>query len=221
MNWQALIDRARLLLDDNYEPYLWSEAELTYNAIEAYKEASLRAYLLEDSIGTKSVTLVAGTAIYNLPANILYVERAKLQSSDFYLERTSLFNLERRGDGVNFGSGTPTHYLLDKVGLSVRKITFFPTPNAVDTVDLDVIAAPAIDTGTITVGDEIPIDPLWQDGLTHWMLALAYQKRDGDTFNPQKALEHEALFTQRFGERFSANIIRDRMTRAPMEVITE
>lgn len=70
-----------------------------------------------------------------------------------------------------------------------------------DTIQLSVIRTPTtrliLSTDTPELPEYMHYDLIW------WCMKLAYDKRDSETYNPQRAAECDMEFTRRFGPRLS------------------
>lgn len=65
--------------------------------------------------------------------------------------------------------------------------------------------------------DEPEIAQRHHDGLLDWILYRAYTERDIEAEAPQRAANHLAAFTARFGDRQDANVMRKhRQQRRPV-----
>jgi hypothetical protein len=227
-----LIEAFRQRTDDCVEPHLFPESDILRWASEAEREACLRAKLIFDR--TKpSVCLVRvlpGITMYTLHPLIMEV-------SAVYLDRTAQFpgwqrkrlgnvdqsNAHRHRRSRDYGNcggfvddfraGTGVHrYSIDGNTLQLYGTpdsgydpTLYPqTPYSV--LRLEVYRLPLDNIETPADQPEIPA--MHQDGLVDWMLYRAYSSKDGEELDDQRATNALALFTQRFGERPSANQVR-------------
>lgn len=220
--------RARQRLDDLVTPYLWSDAELLDCINDTLWDAAVRANLtVEDDIAlpfTQKVDLTWND-LYALSSGILEVKSVYLNSQPTYtLQRTSIRRREQFYGGRPSQKGTPWAYALDltkagtgaDAGIFVRSIKFISTPVKADTAYMDVVRLPKLLSNTTDVPE---IDPLWQPDLIFGVTGLAYMKPDVDTYDPKRSGRDMQLFTDRFGERLPAVVIRERQTEVPYEMI--
>jgi hypothetical protein len=209
-------------------PYLWSDSELTDCINDTIVDASIRAGLsVQDSVlipFSQNIDL-SWAAKYALPNRAISVKSVFLISQPAYpLTRTSFSSIERNTNSIPTQFGFPYAYALDQTksgtgdyaGTYVRAITFIGTPSEADTASLTIIRLPNV----LESSDDIPeIDELFQPDLIYGVTGLAYLKRDTDTFDPQRSQRDLQIFSDRFGERLSAVVIRERQTDVPMEMI--
>lgn len=216
--------RVRNRLDDK-DPRkpLWGVDELDDYINDTVQEAALRANLtVEDDF---TIPVIAGTSTYSLPSGVLKVKSVRLASNpDYTLDESSIRQQEQYYSGRPNATGTPLRYALDKTkagdgddfGIRVRTITFLSTPDVNDTAYIDIVRLPAV----LEQEQDVPeIDPIWHSDLIFGVTALAYLKRDADTYDPEKSARDFALFEERFGPRIPAVVLRERQTDVPQEMI--
>lgn len=219
--------RARRKLDDLVKPYLWSDEELLDHINDTLWDASLRANLTiqDDYAITFTQSGTVWNSKYALPTGVLDVKSVYLNSRPHItLERTSIRRKESYFGGRPAQNGKPWAYALDQTtvgsgidyGVLVRSITFIGTPTEADTAYLDIARLPT----RLEYDSDIPeIDPMWQSDLIFGVTALAYLKQDVETYDPKRSERDFAFFTQRFGERLPANVLRERQVEVPYEMI--
>jgi hypothetical protein len=215
MNLDKLITTAATRADDLVAGKLWSRNEWIEYANDAQNEACRRARLLVDSstAAVCSITLVNGTATYDLHDSILFVRRARLveiSSGDglTVLKRCHVADLDNvAGPGWQEEVGQPRGYVPDMDDHAFRP---YPTPDtALWKVALTVVRMPLVPSVNATYpmedGEDTPeIRSRWHIGLVNWMLARAYRKQDSQTYNPKLADAFEADFEREFGKKSSA-----------------
>jgi hypothetical protein len=222
--------RARSRLDDLKAPYLWSDEELLDAINDTVRDAAVRANLtVQDEVllpFTQKVDLTWNSK-YALPSGYLKVKSVYLTSQPTYtLLQTSIRKQEQMYGGRLNQTGSPYAYALDKTqagsgddtGIQVRTITFIGTPKAADTAHLDVIRLPTL---LESDGDVPEIDEIWHPDLVFGITGLAYLKRDADTYDPERSARDLQLFSDRFGDRLPAVVIRERQTDVPLEMTVE
>lgn len=220
--------RARSRLDDLKAPYLWSDIELLDYINDTIKDASVRANLVvQDDIVLPFTQKIDGSwdAKYALPKGTLRIRSVRLDSNPFFtLSEVSIRKQEQYYGGRPNVDGSVWSYALDLTipgtgdysGSQLRAITFLGTPAEVDTAALDIERTPA----DLEVDSDIPeIDEIWHSDLIYGIAALAYLKRDSDTFDPKRSEKEFAYFEERFGPRLPAVVIRERQTDVPYEII--
>ncbi len=212
------------ILDDAVVPYLWPDLFLLRALNYAEVQACRRAHLLIDSTtvldsgtaGTASTagqqalckfSVVAGTSTYTLSRKILQVRRCQLASQARPLKgpltyaELDDFMPGWQGTcgttGIIVGSagsgGIPTLFLNEPGHLVILVLA----PSTDDTAYLVVSRLPLI---PFTLNTAPEIDEKDHEGLLNWAAHLAYSKNDAETYNPQKARDHAAKFTEQFGE---------------------
>lgn len=198
MTKAELLAQARRDLGDTVEPYLWSDAELTSAIQEAEREATERAGLLEiEDVDTYcSVTIEADKSSYDLNTLVYDVLKVRVSGESNYLERTTREKLDRDNPTWEDDTGTPEKYYLTNGGRTMR-VT--PTPTGAGTMDLVVMRLPVT-----PMGDSPEIHARHHFRMLDWVYALAYKKRDADTYNPVASAKHEMAFEASFGPRWDA-----------------
>jgi len=220
--------RARSRLDDAILPYLWSDQELLDIINDTVRDAAVRASLtVQDDISipfTQKADLT-WNAKYALPSSNLAVKSVRLASQPNY----TLYNTSTRRQEAYYGgrpntTGTPYAYTLDLTqagkgddeGVYVRAITFVGNPVKADTALLDVVRLPIL----LEDDSDVPeMDEIWHPDLLYGITAMAYLKRDADTFDPKKSDHDFAMFEEKFGPRLPASVMRERQTDVPLEMI--
>ena len=219
--------RVRSRLDDTNQPYLWSDQELNDYINDTLRDACIRANLtVEDDIAIPFTMADATTwnNKYALPSGILDVRSVYLDSNPtLTLSRTSMRRREQYYGGRVQYTGRPLQYAVDKTkagtgddyGIFVRTLVFIPTPYQADTAYIDVSRLPVL----LEDDEDVPeIDEIWHPDLVYGVTALAYLKRDSDTFDPRKSDHDMAMFEERFGVRLPASVLRERQAEVPYEM---
>jgi hypothetical protein len=185
---------------------LWSEAEWTEYANDAENEACIRANLLIDqSSALTSIVVLSGIATYAIDEKILIVRRVKLASGTEPLVKTSRRVLDATYPNWENDSGTVRSWFPD----DSNKITIYKKPSAGTTLNLMVSRLPLTPMLLANKDSVSPeIDEQYHQGLLDWMLHRAYSKQDAQTLDVGKAKEHAKRFTERFGERPPASVVK-------------
>lgn len=205
-----LIVTARVLADDQIDPYLWSDADLAGWLAEAENEVCIRAGLLVDE-ETEDVAVMDmedGEAWIDLSPLVLTVERATLASTGDRLVKEDPAILDRLNTGWEDETGTPEGYYLD--GSRLRLV---PEPIADDTLRLRVRRLPLVALSADDMDAQPEIPPEHHRGLVDWALFRAYSQRDPETINPTLAERALKDFEERFGPRPSAHARRQQRER--------
>jgi len=196
----------RTMLDDDTEPFLWPDLELTRYLNNAVREASLRARLLRgDATSDPDLCVIAvdpatNGRIQHDPA-ILVVRSGTLDNGTHKLWAMSSYDMDRVEPGWDAGrqeTSTPRFMVMD---LQQKTIQLWPRPADAVTLHLRVWRLP-LDTELMVEDDDEPViqlpDP---EELRHWAAHEAYLKRDADANAEDASGTHLSLFEQRFGLR--------------------
>lgn len=221
MQLTELVAECRRRLDDTVAPYLWSDAELIAHLNEAEREACIRSRLITDrsTAGIVVISLVAGTASYNLSPLVIEIRRAKVDGQHAPLTHTSLEALDREYTNWESSQGDPRQFFE-----ADHDIQIVPKPRENGTLRLVVYRLPLTDmvlpTDPVTPGaknaPEIPAEFHLQ--LVPWALHRAYLKRDNDTYDETRSNAHLAEFEANFGRRPDANVRRKQREKRPRTV---
>jgi len=211
MNAEQLIWTARqFYLDDVEQPYQWTDQFLLRFLNEAEKEACRRQRLIEDeaTAAVCEITMVSGTATYTVDNRVLLVDRIRLSDGSELTKKTTE-ELYEESSVWRSATGTPTLYVQNNQTILVN-----PTPDDDDdgdTLYLSVWRLPLVDM-TIDLSPEI--NPEYHESLLEWVAFRAYQMRDEETYNPDRAGSHLSLFNERFGTPLPAGV-REHQKRSP------
>jgi hypothetical protein len=205
MELTDLLTALRITLDDEIEPFLWSDETLTGYLNNAVREACLRARLLKsDADNTPAlcaVAVVAGTATYAFDPSILVVRSAIFEGGGYKLYPRSALDMDRLYPGWDNGdppTGTPCEMVMD---LEQKSFQLYPTPDADATLRLRVWRVP-VDAEIMAEDDDEPAIALADpEELKHWAAYEAYLKKDGEAYDPERADAHLSTFESRFGKR--------------------
>ena len=169
---------------------LWRNLELVTYLNEAIREIGLRKPIIDtDDATTCQIAVVSGTRVYPLSPLVISVDEVRLVSTG--LSRVL--------------PGAVTHYLEDEYD---QQISLYHMPSATDTLKLCVkrlfkdtvtwsaIAAEATPTTAFT---DVPDH--YRKALVFGTTALAYRKRDGDTFSADLAKEAEQMLELEVGPK--------------------
>jgi len=118
--------------------------------------------------------------------------------------------------GWELRSGHPRCFIFEQAsGVQPPKVRLVPVPTMAEPIALTVYrgALQALNACISTAQPEIP--SRFHERLMDWVYHCAYLKQDADTFDPKKAAESLAFFTQAFGERIDANVQRKQRDKRP------
>jgi hypothetical protein len=189
-------------LDDANSPYMISDAEMIVYANEAQMEAARRARLFIDST-TAEITQIAATANswrHTLDSRVMFVKRARFSGQSFNLKKRSVDWMDQHVPGwEDHDAGTPIYYFTD---YDSGYLCTYPKLEIADTLKLTVVREPLAALDELT--DTPELKGRHQYGMVDWILHRCYAKKDADVYDPQKSLEHLALFEAEFGKRSTA-----------------
>jgi len=184
-----LVAYVRTLADDLVQPYLTSEKTLDAYIFEAEREAAERAlYLRLDS--SYDISVVAGSAWYEISDLIIAINRAKLLGPDKPLIRTTRRELDFNLHQWEAKSGTPKYYFQED-----HSLTLYPMPDADFTLLLDGARLPESSMET---------PERYHESLAYWCLYRIYSRPDIDIGNPGLASLNLNQFSKVFGHKRSA-----------------
>lgn len=156
MTLYNLLRFARITLNDEALPYLWSDEELVKNFNLAEEQTTRRAHIIRDKTTPAycTVAVTASTAGYALNNKVLKVIRAKLAlQNDILIQKTraELDIIMPGWDASTATDGTPLYFIAD-IG---TELTLVPTPDTSDTLSLIVARLPVYSMATPVTGSTI------------------------------------------------------------------
>ena len=217
MTIDDLIADVRNDLRDNTSTRLWSDSELYVYADEGQREIARRALVLNDSATFLLITGIASYALaplvnlasVALGTSVISIDQeitVTTGSGDILVvrKRTIPWLNANRHEWRNWVSGKP-HFFVEHLGT----IMFVPSPSSDfngSTVTLYLKRMPlnSFASGTPV----IEVDPRYYDDLKWWMKYRAYDKKDAETYKPDKSLQAYQKFEASIGIRENANIER-------------
>lgn len=162
-----------------------------------------------------AISVISGTAVYNLDSRIITVEDVRLNSSNANLVKWTLDDYRALASQYT-ATGTPTNYIEE---LTPFRIRLYPIPTANDTLYLTVYRYPLADfawaTRNVTLTE--PSD-FWREALIQGALMYAYQKRDADTIDPKRIAFHEMQFNKLVGPPVDYRTLENRRWNANMDI---
>ena len=197
---------------------LWANSEICRYADEARNEYVLRRGGILDTnqtigLAITHITVSSGSQQQPYSDKILKWDRAKfvetVSGDETVLQRRTVdwMDLHYKNWDLESNASTPGIPRIVVEYGEERVVRLYPVPNVAGVLHLTVWRLPVNRltwAGRHAVIAEIQTDHHLD--LLDWMLFRAYQKRDAETENKDLALEHEALFTARIGERPSASL---------------
>lgn len=185
--------------NEGYENSAWSADFMLRETINAVKQACYRKDLRHIYDESFRIRLKAGVKSYSLDPEILRIEEITLDGCPLF--HTSLQYLDGRVLGWrDYDEGTPRRFYIRGRTLILDRA---PSQAYGSTrLFLKVWREPF---ATSTVNDEIEWD-MDVEKLGHWVAFKAFSRRDEDTQDPKKAVEHLTLFNMAFGEEVPARV---------------
>ena len=177
----------------------WDDAFFIRAFSEAQKQACNRTdFIFTDSL---TITLVAGTGSYVLPANLTKLLCLVFDNRELSKSLPEQLREDWR-ELTGFSDTTDRKYIVRG-----NLVTFTPTPDSVDTgllVTIEGFTQPSSFTAT-TESPVIPVE--YHKDLIHWVLHEAYSNDDYlDVRDEQKSAAHLAQFDKTFGKPVAANV---------------
>jgi len=195
MNLLELRSFIRERLDDEVEPYQWSDTFINAAINRAEREAAERALILTSE---KTIDVIAGSAYYNLPASTIIVKDMLING--IQIEKVSQIELDGHVNKWQELIGTPKYYLQNH-----NKIQLVGIPDANVTINLSIVNRP--ETKLINDADIPEIPEEYHESLLFYVLYEAYSRRDEDLFDPNVAQFNLSQFTEEFGRKHSAKFM--------------
>ena len=216
MTLEDLIAAARVALQDEQEPYLWSDEVLVGYLNEGVQEACERAKLIEDATTQAlcRIPVIPGQASYALHPSVLEVRRATFNGR--VLAETSIQALDEQDPAWENRQGSPNRFIYEQPTSAAKPvIRLVPAPTMDGVLGLTVYRG-ALKPLVADIGSGKPeIAERFHIKLIDWVCRCAYLRPDPDGYDPTKAQTHEALFERNFGARPDANVQRKRRDKHP------
>lgn len=198
MNSNQLKDYFRQQVRDDVQPYLWSDAEIYIYMNDAQKMfVRFTNGIFDVSSVATEVDVIAGDKFSDLHPSIMHIREAYNSNGD----KLKIVNL---GDADTLSTSdygivktmsiqnTPGRIQYMVIGEERNKCRWIMVPQENSVVTLKIARLPLKE---ITKADQkFEIDDEHHIHLIEWMKHLAYNKHDGDTFNPTASAEGEARF---------------------------
>jgi len=207
MKAREIIEFARDWLDDEVEPYLWSDDKLLRYLNEAEKEACRRQRLLYKN--DYSISVVADTATYTLDSGL--IELRNVRYSNKPVTWKSQDGLDDASETWKTATGaTPESFMVEG-----RSITFQPVPNTTWTIAYEGWRLPTNDINDMEDSPEIAEE--FHIELAHWVCRRAFSKTGSEENDEKRAALHDAEFQRMFGRPVPAGV-RTHLQRGPQSL---
>jgi len=195
--------------DDEAAPYLYSDQSAYRWMSEGEREASLRARLLWDD-SSFTIDVIANTAVYDLDPQVLLLDAARFTPTGYRVIDLALRGLDWVRAQCDWQTRTATRpWVIAHV--PPMQVRLYPTPSVAGSLALSVYRLPLNDIEDQEDEPEIPA--VHHDGLVDWMLYRAFNTKDTEAQDPQRAAEAYARFEQRFGPRPDADSLQRQQAR--------
>ncbi len=201
MKTGQIINRVRSLIDDNVEPYRWTDEDLVEYLNDSIEEICIELPLLTDSTNVTSpnaicsIPIVASTSKYSLDARVVkvldaYFDATDLSSTNYKMIIGSSYVLdEYESNWKAYSSASPPRYIIDDIDYGCIKLV--PTPSKAGTLSMRVWRLPLTRLNITSFDNEPEINQRFHRHLIDGVISKAYLKMDSETYHPKKAMEHE------------------------------
>lgn len=203
MNATELSDYFRSQVRDEVAPYLWSDSEILVYMNEAQKMfIRLTNGIYDVTSVACTVAVTAGQKYSTLHPTVLEIRKA------YYVDPATSYKRELRIisladtnslSSVDYGiyhnpgiQDTPGEVSYMVVGEERGKVRWINVPVADATVTLAIARLPLTSLSDTQLTLEVPDEH--HVSLIEWMKHLAYNKQDGDAYNPKTSTESEMRF---------------------------
>lgn len=209
MEVSALLDEYRRRADDRVEPYFVDEPTAIAYLAEAEREAAMRANLLYDT-QTPQVAVYegveAGQQILTLSPLVYRIDAASWQPASAGRARTvQLQGIDWIRDQCEWRTRVAS-YVEALAHLERSQAHLYPIPSGGGTLSLAVYRLPMFELEDLS--DEPEIAEEHHLGLIDWAIYRTFSIKDMEVEDPQRAGNALAAFTERFGERNGARVMR-------------
>lgn len=199
------VDRLRELfraeVEDEVQPYLWSDTEFYEYLDEAQKEFARETDYFKD-VSTPELTRLTVTADdpwVPLDPRVVEVRRVSTTDSSLPIQIVNAIELDHKYLSDAYGAastnwdtarGTPKLVVAD---LETDKLRLVPTPVQGTTLKLHIIRLPLEDVEGPESQLEIS-ENSYRRSLLMFAKSMAYMKHDSETYSPEKAATYRADF---------------------------
>lgn len=188
--------------DQNEADYRWSTSFLTRALGRAETVACQSSKLIFDSTTTAvtQITLVTDTASYSYHDKITQIG-AVIYDDEPLIQKTERELVDEEGEEWRTETGEPTSFIIKG-----RTIRFFPAPTSTENGGIVYLEVYRLPMNAFADALEIPEEQ--HENLCAYVAYLAYNRRDEDTYNPEKANEMKMDFESVFGRPVKASVRR-------------
>jgi hypothetical protein len=184
----------RRKLDDEVEPYLWPDEELTEYLNDSVEKLCEETLCIVDSTTAAlcGIAVREGVKSCALDARVLGIKRAALEGGFGVLTGVTMEYLDAcYGSNWEDMEGAPVHYVTDSDSGSLR---LFPIPANDDTLRLTVYRLPLSELSASKTDAQPEVARRFHRRLIDGVLARAYEKTDAETYDPDRAEKHLELW---------------------------
>lgn len=185
--------------DDTAKPPLWSDAFITAALNEAESQACRRSRLIVDTSTAEvcNIKLTADKPLYEIDPRVIFVRRVKLSTDGSLLGFCRVRDMDTAMTDWESETGDVVAWIPDYTS---GKMRLFRRPTAAQvpaTLTLTVVREPLAPMKDDK--DKPEIKPRHHYALQHWAFYRMFSKRDQETYDPNRAAAHLALFEAEFG----------------------
>lgn len=203
MNLSDLIDAFRFRISDEVAPYFVSDEMAAKFLSEAEREAAVRARLLHGESRSEVLALAESVALQPKVFEVISVRfgRSDARLRDVCL--TGLDTVDDHGLRLRKHPGVPRYAVHSP---TTRVIALFPAASQPGVAYVEWYRLPFYD---MEEGDDEPeIAEQHHAGLVEWAAYRAYSSKDTELYDEARAQDALAKFTELYGERPTARVMR-------------
>lgn len=204
----VLLAEYRRRADDNATPPHTSDDSVFAMLSEGEREACQRDHAIFDcdTAEIMQYAVAANAASITLDSRVLRIDHASFtptgSTRSCRVNLTGIDAIREMQDGRTTTASRPSH-----AAHSARNtLTLYPAPSVAGTLNLDVYRLPLSDIESEYDEPEIGVE--LHDGLVDWVLYRVYSTKDSELEDPARAQTALRDFTDRFGERRTADAMR-------------
>lgn len=210
MDLEDLLDDLRRKVDDTAHPQLYSDSQLTDWLNDAVEEVCIRTRCLQDSSSAVcSVAVEEDERSIALDPSIFVVRSARIDGQARRLELKNSAWLDENYPGWDDDAltitGVPQYAVFDT---DQHTLQVYPTPDDDYTLKLRVWRG-AIDDEKLESESDVPIIPeRYHRHLALFAAGLAFDDKDSEKYDPERADRLNAKFDTYVGPPVSAQALR-------------
>jgi len=201
----VLLAEYRRRADDGVEPYQLEDAQVFAFLSEGEREACLRGAPIFDTVTADVVlyAVAADQATVTLNSLVLRIDHATFTPTGGRACKLVVTGIDEVRSRCLSTTASRPQYVCHE---SRTTLKMYPTPSEAGTLALDVYRLPLLDIESEHDEPEIPLE--LHDGLVDWVLYRVYSSKDSELEDPARAAVALRDFTDRFGERRTADAMR-------------